>query len=546
MLLLSLFAPPAHAACAVDQVKSDEGVEIAVRALQEPVGCRTVTLTSDRPLEVEAYVWSPEERRTRLKADHLRALPGGGWEIGAPELVPGGWIHLRVAVPGDALDLRLAPAPEPDLRVLRADETHTLTLDPRHPGWGFADRARARTRVQLALGLPADAPDQVLPLPSGVIELDTGGLPTVPHGVKLPAGTTEARVTYTVKGAAPQGARTLAPGSLTLVGPDVTWRTSVGPGVRVGEVEGGVRFEAPEGGAARWRVERAGDAAVIPDVGTFVAGLDWRFARVSLPEPAVPMELRGKRDRAELFADLLAAVRGLRDGALPGADPLHPRQLNKAWRSGWVTPVERALVLHRFLGQERYRAGWVLTGEDADPATLTGFDHLLVTAYVEGELRWIDPTCAVCAPGEIGTRWLGRPAIGVDVTSGNEDAGQKETARTASAPMSPLPEGATVPRAEGRLERSLTLQGERFRARFVARGAAALWLRERIVGVEPAARGMRLGEALGMPDAALVEAAGFGEAGAPITVELDGPRPPLDPFPGPDATPWAGGWGDVL
>jgi hypothetical protein len=181
--------------------------------------------------------------------------------------------------------------------------------------------------------------------------------------------------------------------------------------------------------------------------------------------------------------------------------------------------IERGLILHRFLGQEHFRdAGWVLTGEDADPASLTGFDTLLVTATVDGQVVWVDPGCTVCARGEIGTRWLGKPALGV---------------------------ATMVPTAPGRLERALSLRDDHFHASFAATGAAALWLRERIADVEDAARPKRLATALGMPDAELVAATGFDTAGGPITLELDGRRPPHDPFPT-ERTPWAGGWGDGL
>jgi len=559
-MLALLLAPPAHAACAVEQRQREGAMDVVIQALAEPVGCRTITLTSDAPLTVAAVVWSPEERRRRVPADHLRLLPGGGWEIGVPELMVNGRVELAVGVTGGKLDVQLAPATPMAVRAEAADETHVLTLDARHPGWGFADPKKASTQVTVSLRFASDTPEQIVPVPMQAENLDAGPLAPVPGGVRVPAGVKDARITYTLPGASPQGVRTLAPGSsLTLVGPGVVWRTTAGPGVTVVPVQDGVRFEAPSGGEARWRVERAGDASVIPDLATFVAGIDWKFARVSLPEPAVPVELRGRRERAALYDDLLRLVGDLRPGALPGVSDLAPRPLNRAWRSGWATPVERALIFHRFLGQERYRAGWVLTGDAADPETLTGYDHLLVTVYVDGALRWVDPTCTVCAPGEVGTRWLGKPALGLDVTTGMAAPGApsdapeaapeetpKETARAALAPMAPLPVGATVPRAAGRLDRAIALDGTVFRVRYTASGAAALWLRERLSGVDPALRSARLAEALGVRDATRVEATGLGEAGATVTVTLESERAPSDPFDAPDAAPWAGGWGDAL
>lgn len=536
-MLALLFLPPAHAACAVEQLETEDGVTVVIRALEEPVGCRTVTLASDRPMTLRATLWTPEDRRVRVPADHLRPLPGGGWEVGLPELTVGGRAELAAGIVGDTLTVRLAPADGPAQGLLPASpeapvaapatmhETRTLMLDERHPGWGFADAARASTRVELRLTFAPDAPAALLPLPSGATELDAGGLTAVPLALLVPAGTREATVRYTVPGAEPLGSRTLPAGSLTLVGPDVEWVPSPGLGVTTSPVQGGVRFDAPTGGVARWRVARAGGVAVVPDTATFVAGLEWRFARLSLPEPAVPPRIRDRLNRPNLYNQLLDAVRELRDGVLPGRDGLRPRQLNRAWRSGWATPVERALILHRFFGQERLRAGWVLTGEHADPVSLTGFDTMLLTLDLEGETVWVDPSCSACATGEVGTRWLGKPAI--SVTSGG-----------ASEP------GSTVPAATGKLTRALTLNGSEFRASFTADGAAALWLREQIVGVEPGARADRIGTALGMPGAVLSLANGFADAGAPITLNLVGTRPPREPFVG--DTPWLGGWEDSL
>jgi len=525
MLALLLLAPHAHAACAIEQEKRPDGVTVVLRALEEPVGCRRVTFASNGALTVTATLWTPEGRRRTPRADHLRPLPGGGWEISVPELVVGGRAVFEVGVAGSELEVRLGP-PELTPLVGVLHETHVLTLDARHPGWGFADDARAETWVELRFTPPPEGAAQIVPVPAGATDLYAPGLDPVPLGVRVPAGVSEVTIRYTVRGAAPLATRTLPPGTLTLVGPPtpegaVTWVPSPGPGVTVTPVPNGIRFDAPNGGIARWRVATAGADKVVPDAATFLAGLDWRFARLSLPEPAVPVAIRDRLNRPNLLQELLAEVRTLRDGGLPGADPLRPRQLNGAWRSGWATPVERALVLHRFLGQEKFRAGWVLTGAEADPVSLTGYDTMLVVARVGEDDVWVDPSCTVCAPGEVGTRWLGRPALGA-IPGGGE----------------------SVPRATGLLTRALTLKGDAFQAHFTATGAAALWLRERIVGVEPALRAGRLGDALGMPGAALVASAGLGDAGAAVTVTLSGPRPPHDPVDGP--TPWDGGWTDVL
>jgi hypothetical protein len=290
-----------------------------------------------------------------------------------------------------------------------------------------------------------------------------------------------------------------------------------GAGVGVEAAPGSIRFVAPEGGEVRWRALEVGGVGVIPDIDTFVRGLEWRFARVSLPEPAVPVSLHGIADREALFDGILALARALRADAPPGHDPLRPRPLMRVVSSGWATSVERALVLHRLLLQERFAARWVLTGPHADPTTLTGYDRMLVTVEVDGETRWIDPSCAECAPGEVSVALLGCAAIG-------------------GAPQ--------VPSAPGHLARRLRIVGDRFEATFDASGAAARWLREAVASVESDRRDATLAEHLGMPGAAVGTIDGLTTLGAPVHVSLSGTRAPRDPFPHGEP-PWSGGWADV-
>ncbi|MFN7147775.1 MAG: hypothetical protein ACK4YP_28655, partial [Myxococcota bacterium] len=60
-MLALLLAPPAHASCAIERAETPEGMRIRVRALEEPVDCRTVTLLSDAPLGVKGWVWTPDK-----------------------------------------------------------------------------------------------------------------------------------------------------------------------------------------------------------------------------------------------------------------------------------------------------------------------------------------------------------------------------------------------------------------------------------------------------------------------------------------------------
>lgn len=521
LVALSLALPrAAEARCTVRRMPTEEGVDIVVQVQAEPVGCRTVTLTSGEPFALKAWHLPEGGGRERLRKDHLRPVPGGGWEVGAPELRVGDRLVLAVTSEGDDLTVALAPAAAVAAAHptgVRVEERRDVLLDPKHPEWGFADPSLARTDVELRLDGPLPA-GWVLPLPTDAAVADAGGLLPVPLGLRAPAALDGPRtVRWKAPGAEPQGVRHLPPGTLTLASAGVEWVTTAGPGVTVEAVDGGVRFVAPEGGEARWRVARVGGRAVIPDAATYVAGLTWRFARESLPEPAVPVRLKSEDDRDALLRSLWTEVRALTPGALPGAEALRPRHLNRAWRSGWATPVERALILHRFLGQEKFPATWALTGAQADPATLTGYDAMLIRISDEDAPIWLDPACRACAFGEISTRWMGRPALGaVD----------------------------EVPRQPGRLERVLTLVGTRFTARVTATGAAALWLREQIVDLEPERRAARLAEALGLPGGVLVTATGLDQPGHDVTVTIEGDRVPTPPFEG--EPPWRGGWADVL
>lgn len=519
-LALVLLPRAAHARCAVQQAQTSDGVDVVVEAQAEPIGCRTVTVTGDAPVELRAFHLTPGGRRDRVRKEHLRRLPGGGWEVSAPGLREGDRLLLQATFDGKDLTVALAPASDvvpPPPPGVRFDERRDVLLEPRHPAWGFADPSRARTDTELRIDGPLPE-GWLIPLPADAEVVDAGGLLPVPLGLRAPPGATGVRtVRWRAPGAAPQGVVQLPAGSLVLASPGVEWVATAGPGVAVSPVDGGVRFDAPAGGEARWRVARVAGEGVIPDAATFQEGLDWRFAQVSLPEPAVPVRIRRGRDRGALLRDLWLEVRSLGDGALPGADPLRPRQLNRAWRSGWVTPVERALILHRFLGQEKFDAGWVLTGAAADPVTLTGFDTLLVPIVDQGDLVWLDPGCVACAFGEVRTSVMGRAAVG------SADA---------------------VPRFDGRLERRLSLTDTRFTATITATGAAALWLREQVVGVDPERRAERLAAAVGMRGGTLTAATGVAEPGADITLAIESGRFPTAPFDG--EPPWVGGWADVL
>lgn len=479
LLLAALVSAVAEAACAVQQEPIRAGVRFQIAAIEEPIRCRTVTVLAPNP-PVKAFVLDPAGRRKRLLRDHFRVVPGGV-EVGAPELRVGGALVLEVAVPPDQATLMLAPAPAHPVRAAETHEVRMIALHAKHPGWGFADPKLSATRT----------------------EVHRVG----PDGASV----------WEAPGAAAQGIVQVAPGSFTLLAPAVQFATWASPGVTASRVKDGMRWDAPDGGEARWRVIGVGPDSVIPDGSTFLAGIDWRFSQASLPEPATPVRFRALKDREQLVRGVLAEVRALTDASLPGADPLRPRPLLRAWQSGWATSVERGLILHRMLGQERIPAAWALTGTDPESHTMTGYDAMLVVATVDEHERILDAGCRVCGIGEFSTRWAGKPAMGVL---------------------------ERIPKAPGTMKRTLSLNGETFKVRFEAAGAAALWIREIAAGIERARRDERLAEELGMPGARVLNAEGIEATGKPVVVELEGSASPRHPF-AEGEEPWEGGWVDL-
>jgi len=500
-----LLAGLASALCSVSQEEREGRVWVVVEALGGDIDCRIVTLDSSRPVEVEARWVTADTRRHRLRGDALHPTPGGGMQIGVPGMAEGDRIELVVDAPGGDLTIvvgELAPAPP---RGVWIEEVWTFQLDARHPGWGFADPRKGRTEVRTHVKVMADVGPQRILLPPGAVVSDGAGLEVLPGAVLAPAGT-DAVIRSVVPGARPSGRREIGPGSFGIECPacvDLVFLSDPPA------VPGATRVDAPAGGTARWRVSATADGdVVIPDPATYLAGLDWRFARVSLPEPAVPVRLKGLREKRLMLEALYAEVQTLTQAHLPGHDPLAPRHLNRAWRSGWATPVERGLILHRMLGQEKIPVEWILTGPDADPLTLTGYDHLLLRAQVDGAWLWLDPSCATCVPGEVAVRRMGQPALGsVD----------------------------RIPRAPGRLTVTVRPGEARTEVDVVATGAAARWLRE-----ESRSRPTALPALLGLPAGTAFRADPVGLEQGDLSLQLSATAAPGALFP--EGTPWEGGF----
>lgn len=475
MTLLLLLAEQSFAACQLTQTPTVEGTKLQLLAVSEPLSCRRITLRTHGPTpSVDVRIG-----KRKVPKDHV-AVGGGEVSIGLPELKAGDEATINVAVPGTDLEVYLGEPPHSEAPPRETHVVWTVSLDAKHPGWGFADPKLASTRYEVATLGPDGHRD-------------------------------EARA-----GAAAQGVLHLDPGSFSLHIPGAHVVGWAGPGVTLSRVVDGVRFDAPAGGEARWRVSSVVGGIVIPDGKTYVEGLDWRFTQQSLPEPAVPSRYATLDEPEEVTRALFDEVHTMVEGWLPTRDALHPRQLNRAWRSGWGTSVERALILDRMLKQKGVLSAWMLSGAAPEPFTLTGYDHMLVAVNLGEREVLLDPACAVCGFDEVSTSIAGKPALGA---------------------------ASLVPLSPGRLERTLTLSGAEFVTKAHATGAAALWLRERVYGLSAGRRAVVLADSLGCEGASVEGLTGLDEIGAPIDVELRSKRAPKPVFEG--DPPWDGGWGDL-
>ncbi len=267
-----------------------------------------------------------------------------------------------------------------------------------------------------------------------------------------------------------------------------------------------------------WALVQVHGRPVIPDRATLVRALDRRFRYASMPEPGAPMELRGLDPSWELAAALRPTLSERAPiGAWP-SDPLFPRRLQQARRSGALTPLEGTLVLWLYARQLKLDAEWALVrpasrgpGSALSPA---GYTSPLLRITLDGETRWIDPTCAVCAPFELPPDLEDADALGPG------------TRRTG-------------PSTRGRLD--VVLDGDR--VTWSAEGPPALLLRARLAELPTAERSRALAALVGGAGATLESVEGVEVAGAPIRAVVrrgEGllPDPTTLPAPGADGSAW--------
>jgi hypothetical protein len=467
--------------------------------------------------------------------------------VHTPELVGGDRLVLRVErrwhtatflfAPGDARLATLALPSDADVDVLSGE----LQRDRRLWAEQTGDlRARVSPAVPLApeplpVGLPAGDVEHgrrmVLQVPRGNPQLmlypGAGSVVRIDELYALSASTLPQSLAVPVEADQQVEVHAEPDGAVTFErGPDyglITARPTEGP-VRVtvthaaydaptygerGDLHSLV-VDAPEGSVAwegdGWRLAEWRRSPILPSGEHLVKALDHRFRSLAIPEPGLPSDLRGSPVTRELAAALRPTLLERAAVGLPG-DPLWPRKLVKARRSGALTSTEAALVLWLYARQAGIRAEWAL----ARPApegpgyrtTPAGYTHGLVRLGSGDEVLWVDPSCRVCAPFEL------PPELqGADVLSPG-----------ALSTPPPQPGASSLEEVD---DGSLHWHLE---------GPPALMLRRWLQGVALAERPAAVAERVAGPGATLRSIEGLGQAGAPIdAVVVPGDGLQLDPL----------------
>lgn len=530
-------------------------------------GCAHVTLPlapQAEWLEVRARTRYGDGSRQRLGPERFATTPRGAGGEGAvtvhvPELLEGDRLILDVTRAWHQAELTWAPG-GPNLAILHLPTGVTPQVEGgelRHDRAHYAQAPGPELRAtvvpdgpftpvplptappagdlavgeRLSLEVPRGNPQLLLyPGAGSQVRIDrflTFPASSLPQGASFPvAADQEAR--FAVE---PDGAATFERGpdhAVVTVRPtegpvkvSATWAEADAP--TYGERRPGHELivDAPEGSVgwegAGWHLLELRKAPVLPNARLLVKALDHRFRAVAIPEPGLPNDLRGSAPSWELAALLRPTLHERARPGLPG-DPLWPRRLVKARKSQALTSTEAALILWLYARQAGLRADWALARPASQgpgyTSTPAGYTHGLVRLGSGDDVRWVDPSCAVCGPFE-----LPPDLEGADVLS-------PAAVRTPD----PTPGRAVL------VDDGTTLTWR-------LAGPAALALRLDLEAVDPDARADGVAQRVGGPGATLAAIEGLDRAGQPIVATVtpgDGLR--LDPLAlpaaGPDGTHW--------
>ena len=391
---------------------------------------------------------------------------------------------LRVVDPAGADQLLTVPAGAllEGRQVTATLDGRPLSLPTRPDGWALVlppDSRGAELRIESAWSTPGLVVE-------GLIRLDEGA----------PLG--RARVSVGVEG-----------GLASLVGgcEGCTVQTTVEGSlvVEVDALPSGAGTLTLPAALFSWRLAQVGAQEILPDFESLHSEVALYALIASMPEPALPVSFKNRRQAASALGDVLELARTLvRPGRLQGDSPLVPRKLLQVRRSGWGTPWELALLVTRYLRQLKLDALPVPL-RPASEGTLvervpSGFSEAVVwLRRAEGDL-FLDPSCLQCAPGEL------RPALW---------GAQSWEPALAAMPMPP--EGAETRLGHLRLQADGSLAGT---LEVALRGPPALALREAVANLPPTERGPFVATTLGGTGAHLTAQEGVGGRGAPIKVGL--------------------------
>lgn len=481
-------------------------------AISEDGSCRWVGV--ELPPTADLVDWRgvlllSDDTRRKLSDSRLAFRVDGGAhrtaQIAVPELLQDDRVRIdftrRWFVPDgvDPLAQDRTP-PEPDPVTLDVHRTMTFSIPAGDVQTSMYPGGAASARVVEHVTWPATAgaSARVLPIPRDAIEVTAAFDPPEGGAVRVVAG-----------GALATPRAVAGPAHLTV---EYTLPDPPACGEVVAEAGQQLAWDVtdPEGyvvkDGAFWSLLSHEGQPVLPDRLAVARGLQWRFDRLVLPEPALPLDLKHHRRDLELVSLLRPALwRRARVAPLPG-DPLFPRRLYQARSSEVVTSIEAALIVRLYALQAALPADVVLVrpadrgpGDEVCPI---GHDEALVRVWFEDRAYWIDPGCPSCAPFELRPVLLGATAYSEDVA------------------VTPDP-----------IRGSARVRVDEDQATVALEGPQALLLRLALEDVGPADRERFVAERYGGVGARLLKVAGLGEAGANVTVVVEAP---------------SGGFGDLL
>jgi hypothetical protein len=449
------------------------------------------------------WTWQPGSGGvTRFASLASSVLPGAPPD-GVSEDDDGFWVSeppadlaLTLPHPSPAPSPSVPSAIGPEDPPVQAVRSLVLNVNGRDPMTALYPGGGSTLGVTWAIDWPALERERawVLPIPTAasdvVVEVSDGGSWVRRDDSVLLVAEADATPTHTVSWVEPDAP--VYGGPVTLPHAEIRQDVSM-DGARI-------RWQEEPWGRAWW-VGSLGMRRLVPDRSQLIRALDRRFGRAAIPEPAVPGELRGASGSWDALVALEAALETRAGVADLPLQPLFPRRLVKARRTGALTSVEAALILWLQALQLRVPAAWAVV----HPADLgegwhtsaAGYTEGLVAYQLDGETRWSDPGCAVCGPFEI--------------RSELEEASM----------ISPIG-NHTRAATEGRM----SVRDQNGQRRVELEGPAALRLRQALSRVRPADREAWLASRFGGPDATLVELEGVENLGGPLHLVVAGKTPP--------------------